>query len=196
MEGVPGSYQLQVTTDGPFGLSDPSPRTLNLAAKQRRTVRLALDAAGVGNGTVAVRVTGPNGFSLARQYGLAVKPPTQVLTRRMVKSIAPGESLTFSNDLFADLVPGTGTVALSVGPSTALDVATLLQALDRYPYGCSEQITSRALALLYVNELATDAHLLLDTTVDQRGRDAVEPLLARPGARLWRARHSVQARPR
>ncbi len=30
----------------------------------------------------------------------------------------------------------------------------LLQALDRYPYGCSEQLVSRALPLLYVNKLA------------------------------------------
>ena len=62
--------------------------------------------------------------------------------------------------MFADLVPGTGSVALSVGPSTALDAATLLKALDRYPFGCSEQITSRALPLLYVNELAAEAHLV------------------------------------
>jgi alpha-2-macroglobulin len=191
VEGVPGDYQLQVTTDGPLGLSDPSPHTLNLAAKQRGTIRLALDAAGVGNGTVAVHVSGPSGFSLARQYGLAIKPATQVLTRRTVKSISPGESLTLSNDLFADLVPGTGTVALSVGPSSALDVATLLQALDRYPYGCSEQITSQALALLYVNELAADAHPLRDTSVDQRVRDAIDRLLTRQGANgsfgLWSA---------
>ncbi len=32
-------------------------------------------------------------------------------------------------------------------------------ALDRYPFGCSEQIASRALPLLYVNDLATSAHL-------------------------------------
>jgi alpha-2-macroglobulin len=190
VEGIPGDYQLQVTSDGPFGLSDPSPHTLKLAAKQRSTIRLALDAAGVGNGALAVHVTGPNGFSLAREYGLAIKPATQMLTRRTVKALTPGESLTLSNDLFADLVPGTGTVAVSVGPSTALDVATLLQALDRYPYGCSEQITSRALALLYVNEL-TDAHSLLDTTVDQRIRDAIDRLLARQDANgsfgLWSA---------
>jgi alpha-2-macroglobulin len=190
-EGMPGDYQLQVTTDGPFGLSDPSPRTLKLAAKQRATIRLALDAAGVGNGVLAAHVTGPNGFSLAREYGLAVKPATQMLSRRTVKSLTPGESLTLSNDLFADLVPGTGTVALSVGPSTALDVATLLQALDRYPYGCSEQITSRALALLYVNELTADAHSLLDASIDQRIRDAIDRLLARQDANgsfgLWSA---------
>ncbi len=70
--------------------------------------------------------------------------------------------------MFADLVPGTGGVSVSVGPSTALDAATILQALDRYPFGCSEQITSRALPLLYVNELAADAHLALDTEIDQR----------------------------
>ena len=91
---------------------------------------------------------------IERSYALAVKPATQVLARRTVKPIAKGESLTLSNDLFADLVPGTGRVALSVGVSTALDAAALLKALDRYPFGCSEQITSRALPLLYVNELA------------------------------------------
>ena len=77
---------------------------------------------------------------------MAVKPATQILARRTVRPIAKDESLTLSNDLFADLVPGTGSVAVSVGMSTALDAAALLAALDRYPFGCSEQITSRALA--------------------------------------------------
>ena len=44
-----------------------------------------------------------------------------------------------------------------VGLSSALDPAALLAALDRYPFGCSEQITSRALPLLYVNDLASAA---------------------------------------
>ncbi len=80
--------------------------------------------------------------------------------------------------MFADLVPGTGGVAVSVGPSTALDAATLLKALDRYPFGCSEQIASRALPLLYVNELAAESRLALDSGVDQRIRDAIDRLLA------------------
>ena len=91
--------------------------------------------------------------------------------------------------MFADLVPGTGAVALSVGASTALDAAALLKALDRYPFGCSEQITSRALPLLYVNELASAAHLALDDAVDQRIRDAIERVLARQSSNgsfgLW-----------
>ncbi len=110
-------------------------------------------------------------------------------TRRTVRTIAAGESLTLSGDMFADLVPGTGGVAISVGPSTALDAATLLKALDRYPFGCSEQIASRALPLLYVNELAVESQLALDTGVDQRIRDAIDRLLARQGSNgsfgLW-----------
>src|SRR6185369_417117 len=109
--------------------------------------------------------------------------------RRTVRTIAKDESMTVSNDLFADLVPNTGAVAVSVGVSTALDAASLLKALDRYPYGCSEQITSRAMPLLYVNELASAAHLALDDAIDQRIRDAIDRVLARQSSNgsfgLW-----------
>ena len=47
-------------------------------------------------------------------------------------------------------------------------MASLLQALDRYPLGCTEQIVSRALPLLYVNELSVNLHLAVDTGLDQR----------------------------
>src|SRR4029079_12074191 len=51
------------------------------------------------------------------------------------------------------------------------------------------QITSRALPLLYVNELASAAHLAMDEAVDQRIRDAIDRLLARQSSNgsfgLW-----------
>ena len=93
-----------------------------------------------------------------------------------------------SNDLFADLVPGSASVALSVGVSTALDAAALLAALDRYPFGCSEQIASRALPLLYVNDLASAAHLALDTA-----RRPAHPRFHRPAARAARLERLVRA---
>src|SRR5207245_4245335 len=130
-------------------------------------------------------------FVLERSYELPVRPATQILARRTVKPLAKGESLTLSSDLFADLVPGSASVALSVGISNALDAAALLAALDRYPFGCSEQITSRALPLLYVNDLASSAHLALDSAVEPRIRESIERLLARQGSNgsfgLWSA---------
>jgi len=179
VEGPPGEYRLTVRSDGIVGLGEGQAQTLSLRARQRAGLNVPLTASAVGTATLGVRITGPGGFALERSFSLAVKPATQMLTRRTVRAIARGESLTLSADLFADLVPGTGTVALSVGPSTALDAATVLKALDRYPFGCSEQIVSRALPLLYVNELAAEAHLALDEAVDQRIRDAIERVLAR-----------------
>ena len=179
VEGEAGDYAVSVRTEGPITIGSGASQSLRLRAKQRESISLPLAASGAGSGTVTVSLAGPNGFTAERSYSVTTKPGTQILARRTVRPLARGESLTLSSDVFADLVPGTGSLALSIGLSTALDAATLLKALDRYPFGCTEQITSRALPLLYVNELASEAHLALDGAVDQRIRDAIERLLAR-----------------
>ena len=180
VEGETGDYRIEIATDGPVSLPRAE-ATLSLAAKKRSGISLAIEATGVGSGTVAISVAGPGGFSLARQFPLEVKPSTQILARRMVKPLAPGQTLTLSADLFADFVPGTGGVALSVTPTAALDVATLLAALDRYPLGCTEQIVSRALPLLYANELSVNLKVAVDENIDQRIAGAIETVLARQG---------------
>src|SRR5262249_54182661 len=191
VDGGAGEYRIDVRSEGVNVVGSAAPQTLQLNAKQRSAVTVPLTAAGAGVANVTVRVSGPNGFTLERSYALGVKPATQVIARRTIRPLERGERLTLSNDLFADLVPGTGSAALSVGLSTALDAAALLSALDRYPFGCSEQITSRALPLLYVNELASEAHLSLDTAIDQRIRESIDRLLARQGSNgsfgLWSA---------
>ena len=191
VEGAPGDYTVNLKASGPVKVSGNPAITARLAAKQRTSMSMALDAGGAGQVAIDVDIKGPNGLTLARHYTLDVKPATQVLTRRSVRTLAKGESLTLTPDMFSDLVDGTGTVSFSASLSTALDAATILKALDRYPYGCSEQITSRAMPLLYVNDLAAGAHLAMDTAVDQRIRDAIDRLLARQGSNgsfgLWSA---------
>ena len=191
VEGAPGDYTIGVKTSGPVKVSGNPATNLHLAAKQRSSTTLALEGGGAGTAQIDVAIDGPNGLSLARHYALDVKPATQILARRSIRTLAKGESLTLTSDMFSDLVPGTGTVSLSASLSTALDAATILQALDRYPFGCSEQITSRAMPLLYVNELAAGARLAMDTGVDERIRSAIDRLLARQGSNgsfgLWSA---------
>src|SRR5437588_6728372 len=172
VEGAPGDYSISVKTSGPVKVTGNPTTTVKLAAKQRTSMALALDAGGAGTANLDVDITGPNGLALARHYALDVKAATQILARRSIRTLAKGESLTLTQDMFSDLVSGTGSVSLSASLSTALDAATILKALDRYPYGCSEQITSRAMPLLYVNDLAAGAHLAMDTEVDERIQDA------------------------
>jgi uncharacterized protein YfaS (alpha-2-macroglobulin family) len=191
VEGGAGDYKIEVKSEGVDVVGNAAAQTLRLNAKERKSATLPLAAPAAGSSNVTVRISGPNGLTLARNYAISVRPATQILARRIVRPIAKDESVTLSGDMFADLVPGTGSVAVSVGVSTALDAAALLAALDRYPFGCSEQITSRALPLLYVNELAAESHLSLDTAIDQRIRDAIDRLLARQGSNgsfgLWSA---------
>ncbi|WP_291861451.1 alpha-2-macroglobulin [Bradyrhizobium sp.] len=189
VEGAAGDYTISVKATGPLKVAGNLATTVKLAAKQRTSMSLALDAGGAGTAKLDVDIKGPNGLTLARHYALDVKAATQILARRSIRTLAKGESLTLTSDMFSDLVPGTGGVSLSVSLSTALDAATILKALDRYPHGCSEQIASRAMPLLYVNDLAAGAHLAMDTAVDQRIRDAIDRLLARQGSNgsfgLW-----------
>jgi hypothetical protein len=191
VEGSAGDYTVSVKTSGPVKVTGNPATTLKLAAKQRSSMALALDASGAGTAQIDIDIKGPNGLALTRHYVLDVKAATQILARRSIRTLAKGESLTLTSDMFSDLVQGTGGVSLSVSLSTALDAATILKALDRYPFGCSEQITSRAMPLLYVNDLAAGAHLAMDTAVDQRIKDAIERLLARQGSNgsfgLWSA---------
>jgi uncharacterized protein YfaS (alpha-2-macroglobulin family) len=191
VEAPPGDYTVSLKSAGPVKVSGETSTTLKLDARQRASMTLGLDAGGTGTAQLDVEIKGPNGLTLARDYSLDVKPATQILARRSIRTLAKGESLSLTSDMFSDLVPGTGGVSLSVSLSAALDAATILQALDRYPYGCSEQITSRAMPLLYVNELAAGAHLAQDTASDQRIKDAIERLLARQGSNgsfgLWEA---------
>jgi uncharacterized protein YfaS (alpha-2-macroglobulin family) len=189
VEGEAGDYTITVNATGPVKASGSPTTVVNLKAKQRSSTSLALEGSGTGTAQIDVAIKGPNGLTLARHYALDVKAATQILARRTVRTLAKGESLTLTSDMFSDLISGTGGVSLSVSQSTALDAATILKALDRYPFGCSEQITSRAMPLLYVNDLAAGAHLAMDTAVDQRIKDAIDRLLSRQGSNgsfgLW-----------
>jgi uncharacterized protein YfaS (alpha-2-macroglobulin family) len=189
VEGAAGDYKVAIDTAGPVTRQGDAPPALTLQPKARGRLSVPISAAGSGAGTVVVNVSGPNGFAMARTYNLDVRPATQILTRRTVRQLAKGETLTLSNDVFADFVPGTGRAGLSVAISTSLDAATLLNQLDRYPFGCSEQIASRAVAMLYINDLAAQARLAPDGDVDARIKDAIARLTARQSSNgsfgLW-----------
>lgn len=191
-EGPAGAYRVSVAPEGPLQLVQRE-ATVQLSANGGRgAVSLPLTASGLGVGRLAVRLTGPNGLDVTSRYSLGVRPALPDITRRTVMTMEPGQGVTVSRDLLTDFVPGSARVAVSVSPSTAIDVPGLILALDRYPFGCSEQITSRALPLLYLDVLsAAEGGLGLDQPVRDRIRDAIERVLSRQSGSgsfgLWSA---------
>jgi alpha-2-macroglobulin len=179
VEGAAAEYTLDVDVRGPvLAPADALRRSMRLEAGAKSAVTIPITAAGPGLALVDVKITGPN-VEAGQSFRVAVQPGTSGLVRRTVRPLEAGASLTISNDLLADILPGTGAVSVSVSPLAALDVPGLLQALDGYPYGCSEQIVSRALPLLYVNRLAATEALALDDKLDERVREAIERVVSR-----------------
>ncbi len=184
VEASGGDYVVDLDLAGPVIVpAEATHRTVRLDKGAKATLAIPLTAAGPGLARVEVRLTGPGiAGSAGQSFSVPVQPGTGTLVRRTVRSLEPGASLTLTGDLVADLLPGTGTVSLSASPLAALDVPALLAALDRYPYGCTEQTVSRALPLLYANRLAALDRLGVDDTLDDRVRESVERVLARQGS--------------
>jgi uncharacterized protein YfaS (alpha-2-macroglobulin family) len=197
VEGKSGRYAINLDLHGPLSAApDTLTKSFSLAPGARTAITIPLTATGIGRADMDVRLTGPD-VDLKQSLALNVDAGTGEFTRRSVQSLAPGESLTVSRDLFADFLPGTGRASVAVSPVGAIEVPALLQALDRYPYGCSEQIVSRALPLLYVNKLASAERLALDNDVPGRIRDSIDKVLAREDSTgafgLWSASASDDA---
>lgn len=154
MEAPAGKYQVTLTTDAPLQIGEGAEYAVDLAVGATHTVALPLLGRSVGTGHVQLAVAGPEGFRLERSVTLGVRPAQLPEVQRIARQLAPGEGLTLGPDLVARFLPNTGEVVASVSAHPDLDLAGLLRALDRYPYGCLEQTTSRALPLLYVGDVA------------------------------------------
>src|SRR6202044_1052605 len=138
-------------------------------------------AAGIGVAELDLRLTGPK-TDLTQHFrlGVASGPPDSY--RRTGTPLPGGARQTISGDLLADFIPGTGSIAISASPFGALDAPALLAALQRYPYGCSEQTVRVARPLLYVNRRPRIEHLGVGPDPDGRINQAMDRELSRQSA--------------
>jgi len=169
VDAAAGAYTVTVKGTLAKPVGGNGVHTVQLGKDQRRVVVLRLSAAEVGVGRVTMEVSGPNSFKIARGWDLAVRPAQPVATRRFVKRIAPGEAVSYTRARLAAFVPGTAEIAMGFSTVPDLNLAGLIKRLDRYPYGCAEQTTSRALPLLYVADIARNLGVAEDRTI-LRGR--------------------------
>ncbi|PDT83780.1 alpha-2-macroglobulin family protein [Sinorhizobium sp. BJ1] len=174
-----GDYQLQVTTNGPATVEQTGPsQTVQLEAGGKSAVKLPLTGQYSGSGLVTVTLSNAAGLSLEQALHVPVRPAALPITQRQVVNIAAGSSLTVDNQLLADSLLQGASVSVNVTRSAAFDIPALLMTLDRYPYGCAEQTTSRALPLLYLSELSKQSGLAEDGEVAKRVQEAIYRVLS------------------
>lgn len=187
VDGAPGNYAATLSADDPVEMAASD--TLDLDRGERIDRRYPLSATGAGIGEVGLAVEGPEDFAVSRTYPIETRAAWLASSQVSRGRVMPGGSWRLSSDALSSYLPGTATVAVSFS-ATPLDEAALLQSLDRYPYGCTEQITSRVLPLLYADRLAAVSG---EDPVDgarARVQEAIGTILSRQSADgvigLWR----------
>lgn len=188
--GASGDMDLQIIADASVALSD-APATVTLADKGSQRLSIPLKAREIGDPLITVTLTTPDGKELRKVLTMPVRDndPEVSVTRQFALGV--GESFTFDSNVFAGLRLGTGSATLTAGPLARFDVPGLLRQLDRYPYGCTEQVTSGAMPLLYLSSLAQAAGIGEPAQIDDKIGKAIERILTRQASNgafgMWRA---------
>ena len=188
-----------VHATGPFGTMGLSvegrgvevgdvPATIDLAEKGKQVVAVPLVAGSEGVHEVAVILTTPDGKVLEKLLSLPVLRNDPEVVRVSRFDLASGQTFQFDDAVLAGYLPGA-RATLAIGPLARLNAPGLLAALDRYPYGCTEQMTSKAMPLLYFDEVARAMSLPWADNVQGRVQEALAEILTNQGAEggfgLW-----------
>nr|WP_121061562.1 alpha-2-macroglobulin family protein [Chachezhania antarctica] len=186
-----GQMELAVLQKGTGLTLGASPGRFELVQGAKTVFTVPVSAQTVGNPELELALTLPDGKILRQTLRMPVRAndPEIASTRRF--SLGQGDSFLFSKDVFADFRPGTGRALLSAGPLAKFNVPGLLSALDRYPYGCTEQVTSQAMPLLYLSSVAQEMGLGDGPDVQKRIDQSIARILTRQassgGFGMWAA---------
>lgn len=186
--GVGGTYGIALSTGD--GIATPSAESeVVLAEGERSALDLRLNGMQIGDWPLVLTITGPDGESQTKELLLGVRPTSATTTVSRLLPVPANGSVTVGESYFDGLLADTGAMTLAVGPMARLDVPRLLLSLDRYPYGCAEQVSSRALPLLYLNEVAAMIGIAGDDKLNQVVTDAIANILTKQssngGFGLW-----------
>ena len=185
--GPSGRMSLDVSSAGLTLGAVPS--GFDLGDKAKKVISIPVTAGEPGLYTIDVALTTPDGKQLRKTLTVPVQTNDPEIARTSRLELASGKSFSFDREAFAGLVPGSAKATLAVGPIARLNAPGLLAALDRYPYGCTEQITSKALPLIYFDQVAQAMQLKGADNIRLRVEQAVAEVLTNQSAEgafgLW-----------
>ncbi|WP_429091839.1 MG2 domain-containing protein [Aminobacter sp. BE322] len=173
-----GDYTLSVDTTGDLSTGDAAlTQKLALEPGKRQTVKIPLMPVTAGTAGLTIRLANAEGLTVEQELSIPVRPGQLPVTTRMVVDLKPNVALRIDRELLAASLLQDAHVSIGVSQSSAFDVPSLLMTLDRYPYGCAEQTTSRALPLLYLSELSGDYGMADDPELRERIQGAIYRVL-------------------
>ncbi|MCH2163713.1 MAG: alpha-2-macroglobulin family protein [Marinovum sp.] len=172
------------------GLAGDLNRDIAIETGDSQRVTLPITAGAERDYRIEARLELADGRVLEKTLTLGVRDTSPRVARQTRLSLAPGQTLRLDDNVFGDLQRATAEVTLSAGPKASFNVPRLLSDLERYPYGCTEQLTSRALPLLYMSAVSDRLGLATEIQVAERINTVISQIAARQssngGFGLWR----------
>ena len=181
INGPEGEYTVAVSTMGAVHSSSPE-AGLRIAAGGQATLEFPLQASAAGDGELVITLTGPDGAQIQQMVKVSVRANDPLSVRDLSAPLASGGRFTIDSNVFADFQAGSGTGSFALGPLARFNVAGMLQALDRTPWGNTETRISRAMPLLYLGDIAAQMDLDGNFDVNARIEQAIEDVLANQAA--------------
>lgn len=187
-----GTYSFTVSASGAVRLDGEAKLAQPLAARETHQATFALNADEIGIGTIKLAVSGPNGLAFNREWQIESRSAHYPVTLEHKRMLTPGEALVLGPELLTPFRPGSAKISVNFSTTRGIDAASLLQSLYRYPYGCTEQLTSVAQPLLGFEDFgllgaATQAE---SEQIRRRVQQAIDAILDRQDETgaigLWR----------
>ncbi len=187
--GPIGEFEFRVSS-GEELILPPVIMSVELADKGLRRISIPVQAGAPGRPEVKIELATPDGKTLRKTIRLAIQYNDPEIARQTRLQLAAGEAWNIDSNTLAGLHSGTVRATLAVGPIAQFDAPGLLSALNRYPYGCTEQITSKAMPLLYFEQLSSALGLANPALVKKRVAQAITGVLSNQASNgafgLWR----------
>ncbi len=175
--GPAGEYTVAITTMGAVHTSAPE-AGLRIEAGGQATLEFPIIAGAAGDGEIAITLLGPEGARYQQVVKVSVWANDPLVIRDLSAPLAAGGNFTIDANVFADFQAGSGAGSFALGPLARFDVAGMLAALDRTPWGNTETRISRAMPLLYLGGIAEQMDLDGGVDVAERVELAIEAVLA------------------
>lgn len=150
VDGVSGVYKALVK--GFQGLVLAFEKTFNLGKGQKVIETVPMNAPNAtGISTVQIALNG-QGYDFNDSFQIQTRNGWGPQTRVSVEQQAVNATYTPPAALLSGMQAGSVTVEVSYSPFRNIDPGPIAASLNKYPYGCTEQVTSAAMPWLFADE--------------------------------------------
>lgn len=165
------TIKISASTEGKISAGIPSLQELTVAARQEKFIEIEIksgDEIGLGK----LKVVADNGKEkFSKSTEISVRPAGSLHKSGVSGILVKDKEMTFVAP--DNYMKGTLSSKVYISPMPILQFGHRLRDLLEYPYGCTEQVISRAFAQLYFEDIAEV--LYADSSLSESGRSERNP---------------------